>query len=378
MRKRSVPLLLPTFLVLALLGAWAGTGMGQLPPPPTVTLPTVTVPTVPLPPPPPTPPTPPVPTVATPPAPVPTTPKLPVDPPKPPVDVPLPAPVPTPPSPESDGQPGTSPPAGGGGTTSAGRLGGASSRIATISRFRTSRKWVLTTGPESARGVWISFWLSRPGTVVFLVDEIAPECRYVGRFIARGRAGRNSVRFRGRLRGRQLEAGTYRLTAHPRGRRAQPLTGVTVAILDGSPGPAEIATANARNTCPDGIPPSLRGAGVAAAGAASGTDPAGGESTQAGGVAGVQASAADRRPYQDDSSGPFAAASETLQSAADAVPPVLFALALLAVLLLGLAAMPQPVRASRAGATLVHHRGALALAGAGVLIAAVLSFMLLA
>jgi hypothetical protein len=55
----------------------------------------------------------------------------------------------------------------------------------------------------------------------------------------------------------------------------------------------------------------------------------------------------------------------------------MFALAALAVLLLALAAMPQPVRASRTGAALVHHRGTLALAGVGVLIAAVLSFTLL-
>ena len=374
MRKRSVPVLLPTFLVLALLGAWAGTSTGQLPPPPSVTLPTVTVPTVPLPPPPPVPT---VPTVSTPPAPVPTTPTLPVDPRKPPVDVPVPVPVPAPvPTPQPT-EPSGQPPVGGAGTTSAGRIGGTSSRIATISRFRTSRKFVLTTGSESARGAWITFWLSRPGTVVFLVDEIAPECRYVGKFLSRGQAGRNSVRFRGRLLGRQLEAGTYRLTAHPRGRRAQPLTGVTIAILDGSPGLTEVAAANARNTCPLGIPPSLRGSGLAAAGAASGTEPPGTESSVTGGVAGVQATAAERRPYRDDSSGPLAAAAETIQLAADAVPPMLFALALLAVLLLGLAAMPQPVRDSRAGAALVHHRPTLALAGAGVLIAAVFSFMLL-
>ncbi|MGZ8794281.1 MAG: hypothetical protein ACXW0F_06535 [Gaiellaceae bacterium] len=374
MRKRSVPVLLPTFLVLGLLGTWAGTSMGQLPPPPPVTLPTVTVtiPTVPLPPPPP------APTVTVPPAPVRPPPKLPVDPPKPPVPVPLPetglVPAPEGSDPEQYEQPGASAPEGGGSSSAtARRSGGASSRIATISRFRTSRKFVLTTGSESARGVWITFWLSRPGTVVVLVDELAPDCRYVGKFLARGRAGQNSVRFRGRLRGRQLEAGTYRLTAHPRGRRIPPLTGVTVAIFDGSPAPAEIAAASARNTCPDGIPPSAREEGLSRSGSGSGE-----QRDASGGVAGVQASAPGGRAYQDESSGPFAAAAETIQSAADAIPPVLFALALLAVLLLAMAAMPQPVRASRAGAALVHHRGALALAGVGVLLAAVLSFVLLA
>jgi hypothetical protein len=95
-----------------------------------------------------------------------------------------------------------------------------------------------------------------------------------------------------------------------------------------------------------------------------------------GGVAGVQTSSSARQPFVDEAPGPLGTAVETIQSAAEAVPPVLFALAALAVLLLALAAMPQPVRTSRAGAALVHHRGTLALAGVGVLIAALLSFAL--
>ncbi|MDP9491092.1 MAG: hypothetical protein M3P42_02655 [Actinomycetota bacterium] len=241
--------------------------------------------------------------------------------------------------------------------------------MATISRVKTSRSWVSTRGPASGRGLWITFWVSRPGTVVFLVDEMAPECRYVGKFLVRASSGRNAVRFRGRLRGRSLAPGTYRLTAHPRGNRARLVTGVTVVILEHPPGKAKIAAAQESNTCPDGIPPSVRAASTAAAAAA--------EETSTGGVAGVQATAATRQPYEDESPGPLGAAVETIQSAAEAVPPVMFALAALAVLLLALAAMPQPVRASRTGAALVHHRGTLAVAGVGVLIAAVLSFTLL-
>jgi hypothetical protein len=98
------------------------------------------------------------------------------------------------------------------------------------------------------------------------------------------------------------------------------------------------------------------------------------ESSRRSGVAGVRSH--PRHPY-DDASGPLGAAVGTIRSAAEAVPPVLYALAALAVALLALAAMPQPVRASRAGAALVHHRGSLALAGIGVLITAVLTFALL-
>src|SRR3712207_851257 len=89
MRRRSVPVMLPTLGVLVLLGLWSGTSMGQLPPPPTVSVPTVTVPTVtvPLPPPPPAPrppapPPPPPVTVPVPPAPPP--PRVPLPPPPPP------------------------------------------------------------------------------------------------------------------------------------------------------------------------------------------------------------------------------------------------------------------------------------------------------
>jgi hypothetical protein len=264
----------------------------------------------------------------------------------------------------------TTAPAGEAGPASVGRHYGASSRIATITRVRTSRTWVSVNdrAPSSERGVWITFWLSRARTVVFLVDELSPECRYVGQFLVRGRAGRNEVRFGGRLRGRSLEPGTYRLTAHPRGNRARRLTGATVVILEHPLGPAEIAAARARNTCPGGTPPSLRSAPIA---------PASERGDPTAGVAGVQASETPRRPYEDEAlGGPLAAAVETLQSAAEAVPPVLFALALLAVLLLGVAAMPQPMRASRASAALVHHRGTIALAGVGVLMAAI-SFSLL-
>jgi hypothetical protein len=87
--------------------------------------------------------------------------------------------------------------------------------------------------------------------------------------------------------------------------------------------------------------------------------------------------AATNRPYEDeavDDGVEFGLG--TIRAAADAVPPALLAIAALAVLLLGVASMPQAAPTSRAGAALVHHRGVIALAGIGVLIAAVLSFTL--
>ena len=195
-----------------------------------------------------------------------------------------------------------------------------------------------------------------------LVDKLAPDCRTVGRFHVRGRAGRNVVRFDGRVGQRRLDAGTYRVTAHPRGRRSRPVAGVTVAVLD-RPG-ATAAAAATRNTCSRGTLPSGASLGSAAG--------SGGEKAKAG-VAGVQITAS-RRPYTDEAAGPLNQALGTISAAADAVPPVLIALAALAVLLLGVGSMPA-VRTSRTGAALVHHRATITLAGVGVLAAAVLAFL---
>jgi hypothetical protein len=225
---RSVPPLLPTALVLGLLGAWAGTSLGQLPPPPTVSVPTVSVslPTVTVPP---------VPPVSTPTVTVPTTPRPPVEPP---VSVPAPVPQTTPP-------PAAAPP-----PAPAARHYGASSRLFRLARSRGARPPRIEPAP---------------------VAERPP-------------------------------------SAAPRATT-----------------PATLAATN--------------------------------------------------RPYEDeavDDAVDFRFG--TIRAAADAVPPALLAMAALAVLLLGVASMPQAVPTSRAGAALVHHRGAIALAGLGVLIAAALSY----
>jgi hypothetical protein len=224
-----------------------------------------------------------------------------------------------------------------------------------MGRIRTSRDWLATAGPKPRQSVEISFLLSEPGTVVFRVEEISPHCRYVGRFLVRGRSGRNVVRFRGRLRGRALPPGTYRVTAWVRGQTARQIK-TTVVVFARPAGRAEIASARLRNACEG----ALESTGIHG---------------PMGGVAGARASLAPtkRRPAH----GPLGAAFSTLRSAADAVPAVFFAFAALAMLLLGVASMPQPLGTSRAGALLVHHRGTIALAGVGVLITGLLAFIAL-
>lgn len=74
---------------------------------------------------------------------------------------------------------------------------------------------------------------------------------------------------------------------------------------------------------------------------------------------------------------PIAAALNPVDSAREAIPGALFAMALLAILLLTLASMPPPLRHSRAGAMLVHKRGSIALAGGAALVTALGTYFLL-
>jgi hypothetical protein len=74
---------------------------------------------------------------------------------------------------------------------------------------------------------------------------------------------------------------------------------------------------------------------------------------------------------------PIAAAFDPVDSKQEAVPGALFAMAALAVFLLGLASMPPPIRGSRGGAMLVHKRGSIAAAGAGALVMALATYFLL-
>ncbi len=72
---------------------------------------------------------------------------------------------------------------------------------------------------------------------------------------------------------------------------------------------------------------------------------------------------------------PVATALEKLSE--PGLPGALFAMAGLAAFLLAVAAMPAPVRTSRAGATLVHKRGSIAVAGTAAFVMAVATYLLL-
>jgi hypothetical protein len=92
-------------------------------------------------------------------------------------------------------------------------------------RSAPPRLWALSVKPRSLRRrITISYRLSRPATVTFSFLRVSKRSksgrrcrkrractRYVGSFSVKGRAGLNRKRFRGRLGGRKLRNGSYRV-----------------------------------------------------------------------------------------------------------------------------------------------------------------------
>jgi hypothetical protein len=96
-------------------------------------------------------------------------------------------------------------------------------------------------------------------------------------------------------------------------------------------------------------------------------------------VKGESVTASVHGPVPEDAGflAPVAAALDPVDSAREAIPSALFAMAVLAILLLTVASMPPPLRHSRAGAMLVHKRGSIALAGGAALVTALATYLLL-
>jgi hypothetical protein len=125
------------------------------------------------------------------------------------------------------------------GTSTAGARGQTSARHSGSSRTRVfrlhfSRNWISRTGPRRSRQTMLVFRLGRAAPVEFVVYQVAPGCRRIGRFRVDGHPGVNRVRFRGRVGRRVLGAGTYWIKARtlPRGRALVNAKLVVVARRD--------------------------------------------------------------------------------------------------------------------------------------------------
>lgn len=99
--------------------------------------------------------------------------------------------------------------------TDARRRPAARSRRAKVTGLRARRVRTMRDGRRATR---ITFTLTAPGRVVFVVRGPAPSCRVAATFSVRAERGVNHVRFTGKLGRRTLPSGTYRITARTKGR----------------------------------------------------------------------------------------------------------------------------------------------------------------
>jgi hypothetical protein len=199
--------------------------------------------------------------------------------------------------------------------------------------------------------------------------RVSPDCHRVGRFRVVGREGVNRVRIGPRVGRHRLRPGTYRLVARavPGGRRVADATLVVARRANRD----EIEAARGTDTCT----PATGGFGTSTA-ASAGTSGGGGST---GGPPGSKAAASAKTKHAKHHQGVLSARfARKAVEAASHVPVWLYALLALAIVLLAAAALPLRAAPSTGTASvLARHRGVLGLAGAGMLVAVMVVYVLL-
>jgi hypothetical protein len=210
--------------------------------------------------------------------------------------------------------------------------------------------------------------------VIFTVQQVSPVCRTVGRFVVHAHKGVNKVRFTGRVRGRKLVPGTYFLEG--RTASGRPVQGLTLVVVEGSaPSRGELETLRSANVCPatNAFP---RTSPFLSSPFFTGTFGTGGSA--------VPHSVTGSVTPDSQASGLGAGSSSTgrilvsaVERTARAIQPLLVALLAVAILLLGLASLPQAaVPEARFNYVLTRHRTELAAFGAAALVAVVIAFLI--
>ena len=189
-----------------------------------------------------------------------------------------------------------------------------------------------------------------------------------------GRAGVNRVSFRGRVGGRMLAPGSYRIRARALS-SGRALTETRLVIFKRKPLHAELAAAQASNTCRSdtsketAAPGTSAGAGAAAARSAR----TGGK--QSGGV--IQVEGADGPQGRGLPAGVLGVQFSRAAEAVKKIHPLLYVLLGMAIALLGLAAIPiRYVPNARLAALLAYRRSTVAIAGAAALAAVSVMYVL--
>jgi hypothetical protein len=97
-------------------------------------------------------------------------------------------------------------------------------------------------------GTTLIFRLSRPTVLRISIVRVFPSCKRLGSFVVRAHAGVNRVRFRGRLRGRALPEGGYRLIIRARG-ATRDAAAVPIVVARGQITKAQIRKARRASVC---------------------------------------------------------------------------------------------------------------------------------
>ena len=139
-------------------------------------------------------------------------------------------------------------------------------------RLRAER-WVVRPGRKNG-GAVVVFELPRAALLRVTVRRVFPSCKVMGSFRVRARAGVNRLRFSGRLRGRPLPPGTYRLLLRVRGARAD-AAAVTIVVVRGKSSTSRLRKARRAAVC--------GGAATAASESSTSIDPPAGRSNEGGG-----------------------------------------------------------------------------------------------
>jgi hypothetical protein len=194
-----------------------------------------------------------------------------------------------------------------------------------------------------------------------VVKQVSPTCRMAGRFSVQGHTGLNRVRFPGRAKHLQLEAGTYRISVRtPAGRL---LRRVTIVVVEGgTPSSSELSSARAANVCTS---------------ASSLASAAGGSTSASNTSLSVGHPSASAAPAQGTNTHSGAVLGTTAAKVARAIQPLLVALLALAIALLGLASLPRmALPGSHTSDLLARHRVEIAGLGAAAFAAVVIGFLL--
>jgi hypothetical protein len=193
------------------------------------------------------------------------------------------------------------------------------------------------------------------------VWQVAPVCRVVGSFTRRGHTGANRIRFNGRFHGRRLPAGTY--VVELRAKRSK-VVHVTIAIFaSGKPSRSAIRAARTTDVCGA---QSLTANPLTGGLPFSSASPPHANKVVSSGVEAVQTVSRSLR-HADSAFAPGSLAHHVAKN------PIVIVCLGLALLLLGMAALPQEALPDPRLAVLVtHRRAAFAAAGGAVFMLGVL------